>query len=121
MIMLNVGCGHRYHKDWINIDVDPASPEVKKVDIIKGLPFPDDHFDVVYHSNVLEHLPLHMGTTMMSECFRVLKPGGLIRINVPDLEKIARGYLREMEKAISDQKNQSPDYDWMLIEMFGEV
>ena len=25
--MLNIGCGHRYHKDWVNIDVDPAGPE----------------------------------------------------------------------------------------------
>ena len=50
--MLNIGCGHRFHRDWVNIDVDPASPEVIKADIINGIPYPDNHFDVVYHSNV---------------------------------------------------------------------
>ena len=39
MKMLNIGCGHRYHPEWTNIDVDPASAEVMKVDII-SIPIP---------------------------------------------------------------------------------
>ena len=119
--MLNIGCGHRFHKDWVNIDIDPASPEVKKVNILQGLPYPDNSFDVVYHSNVLEHLPKQKGAEMISECFRVLNPGGILRINVPDLEKICREYLLNMEKAISGNEIAAHNYDWILIEMLDQV
>lgn len=119
--MLNIGCGHVYHPGWTNIDVDPATPEVMKADIIKGLPFPDNSFDVVYHSNVLEHLPSHMGNDMIRECYRVLKPGGVIRINVPDLEKICREYLNNMEKAAAGDALAGHNYNWILIEMLDQV
>jgi len=118
---LNIGCGHRFHRDWVNIDIAPASPEVKKVNILQGLPYPDNSFDVVYHSNVLEHLPKQKGAEMILECFRVLKPGGILRINVPDLEKICCEYLSNMEKAISGDEIAAHNYDWMLIEMLDQV
>jgi predicted SAM-dependent methyltransferase len=119
--MLNIGCGHRYHTDWVNIDVDPATPEVMKADIIKGLPFSENTFDVVYHSNVLEHLPSDLGQNMIAECFRVLKPGGILRISVPDLEKICREYLSNMEKASKGDNAAAHAYDWILIEMLDQV
>ena len=119
--MLNIGCGHRFHKDWINIDIDPASPEVKKVNIMQGLPYADNSFDVVYHSNVLEHLPWQKGKEMIAECYRVLKPGGILRINIPDLEKICREYLLNMEKASAGDVMAAHNYDWMLIEMLDQV
>ena len=119
--MLNIGCGHRFHKDWINIDIDPASPEVKKVNIMGGLPYPDNSFDVVYHSNVLEHLPRQKGKEMIAECYRVLKPGGILRINIPDLERICREYLLNMEKASAGDVMAANNYDWMLIEMLDQV
>ena len=118
---LNIGCGHRFHRDWVNIDIAPASPEVKKVNILQGLPYPDNSFDVVYHSNVLEHLPKQKGAEMIFECFRVLKPGGILRINVPDLEKICCEYLSNMEKAISGDEIAAHNYDWILIEMLDQV
>lgn len=119
--MLNIGCGHRYHHDWENIDVDPATPEVKKVDIIKGLPYADNSFDVVYHSNVLEHLPTALGENMTNECFRVLKPGGILRISVPDLEKICNEYFSNMRKAAAGDEMAAHNYDWILIELLDQV
>ncbi|MBX9783544.1 MAG: methyltransferase domain-containing protein [Chitinophagaceae bacterium] len=119
--MLNIGCGHRFHKDWENIDIDPASPEVKKVNILKGLPYADNSFDIVYHSNILEHLPSDTGKKMIEECFRVLKPGGMIRINVPDMEKICREYLSTIDNAIAGDEMATYNHDWMLIEMLDQV
>jgi predicted SAM-dependent methyltransferase len=119
--MLNIGCGHRYHKEWVNIDVDPAGPEVIKADITRGLPFGENSFDVVYHSNVLEHLPAHMGINLVRECLRVLKPGGTLRINVPDLEKMTHEYLTQLAKARSGDSLAGHNYDWILIEMFDQV
>lgn len=119
--MLNIGCGHRYHKDWVNIDVDPATPEVMKADITRGLPFADNSFEVVYHSNVLEHLPSQLGKHLIKECYRVLRPGGVLRINLPDLEKMVREYLANMEKARSGDRMAAHNYNWILIEMFDQV
>lgn len=119
--MLNIGCGKRYHKDWVNIDVAPPTDDVIRVNIIKGLPFTDNSFDVVYHSNVLEHLPSQMGENMTLECYRILKPGGIIRINVPDLEKICNEYLNNMKNASTGNREAMYNYDWILIELFDQV
>ena len=43
--MLNVGCGRRFHADWVNVDLVPSDESVQAYDISKGLPFGDGHFD----------------------------------------------------------------------------
>jgi len=83
--MLNVGCGRRFHSDWVNVDLVPSDESVQVCDISKGLPFDDGHFDAVYHSHVLEHLHPKTGRELLAECWRVLKPGGVVRVVVPDL------------------------------------
>ena len=55
--MLNLGCGGRYHKDWINIDFNSSGPDVIKHNLCLGIPSPNEDFDVVYHSDLLEHFP----------------------------------------------------------------
>ncbi len=47
--MLNLGCGKRFHADWINVDFCSCAPEVQACDLSGGLPFPDADFDVVHH------------------------------------------------------------------------
>jgi len=58
MKMLNLACGCRYHTDWINTDFYKISDDVKAVNILKGLPFQNNMFDVAYCSHFLEHLSL---------------------------------------------------------------
>jgi predicted SAM-dependent methyltransferase len=62
-------------------------------DLSKGIPFPDGVFDAVYHCHLLEHLDREVAPGFIVECFRVLKPGGVLRVVVPDLESLARRYL----------------------------
>ena len=59
----------------------------------KGIPFGSDSIDVVYHSHVLEHLDKDIAEIFLMEVKRVLKPGGIHRIVVPDFEKICRTYI----------------------------
>ena len=106
MKYLNLGCGLRFHPDWTNIDSDSSSPYVQDYDLQKGIPFQDNFFDVVYHSHLLEHFPKHKATDFMIECFRVLKPGGTIRIVVPDLEQIAKLYLKTLMLALKGKKGK---------------
>jgi SAM-dependent methyltransferase len=111
---LNIGCGKRYHKDWVNIDINPRSKEVRKVNILKGLPYKDNYFDAVYHSHVLEHLPKDRAEGFIKECYRVLKPGGILRVVVPDLENIVREYL----KCLGHYRD---NYDWIMLELLDQM
>lgn len=62
-------------------------------DLSRGIPFSDASVDVVYHSHVLEHLDRNVAHGFIWECARVLRPGGLIRVVVPDFERYCRNYL----------------------------
>lgn len=69
-------------------------PLVKIVDIRKKLPFNDNSVDYIYCSQVVEHLYLYDLGRFISECVRVLKPGGVMRILTPDLNKTINLYLK---------------------------
>lgn len=96
--LLNVGCGSKFHVDWTNIDMKSTSPHVRAHNLLQGFPFPSDHFDVVYHSQVLEHFPKEKAPAFMAECYRVRRPSGVLRVVVPDLENIAEEYLRHLRR-----------------------
>jgi SAM-dependent methyltransferase len=119
--MLNLGCGKRTHPLWHNIDFSPfaylkkhpilerlavkfiskerqaslneVDPLIIFWDLRRGIPFDKDYFDAVYTSYFLEHLYPEEASALLKECFRVLKTGGIIRVVVPDLYKLARQYI----------------------------
>lgn len=55
-------------------------------DVNFGMPFEDSAVDFVYSSHFLEHLPKCDAARLLRDCFRILKPDGVIRVVVPDLE-----------------------------------
>jgi SAM-dependent methyltransferase len=79
------------------------------------LPFPDGDFDAVYHSHVLEHFPREGALRFLREAVRVLRPGGIMRVVVPDLEQIARVYLDKLVQG------DEADHEWMLLEMYDQT
>lgn len=119
---LNVGCGNRFHSDWVNIDVVAQGKDVIEYNILKGLPFEDAAFEVVYHSHVIEHLPKQMAQPFIRECHRVLKKGGIIRIAFPDLEVIARNYLQTLEEVATQPDALTHSrYNWMQLELMDQM
>lgn len=118
---LNIGCGRRFHRDWTNVDLVPSHPQVLQCDIVQGLPFDDDTFAAVYHSHVLEHLSLNQGQSLLEDCYRVLSPGGFLRIVVPDLEQIARLYLEMHELAWHGDRTSIANYEWMKLELLDQL
>jgi predicted SAM-dependent methyltransferase len=118
---LNLGCGTRFHPDWMNIDFVSSGPEVMSCDLRKGIPFPDASFEVIYHSHLLEHFPRAQAAMFLQECHRVLKSGGILRIVVPDLEGIVRSYLSQLEKTNTGDYGSDSDYDWMTIELLDQL
>ena len=119
-ILLNLGCGPRHHPDWINVDMAPGEGVIP-YDLAQGIPFGEGCFDVVYHSHFLEHLTWRLAPTFLSDCFRVLKPGGIIRVVVPDLETIARLYLLLLEKSLKGDVIAQQRYEWIMLELLDQM
>lgn len=122
-LRLHLGCGLNTPEGWINLDGSwnawlakhpslrrlvkalrllppsqldiPWSPDIFIHDVRKPLPFPDNAFSAIYASHLLEHLYLEEGKRLLKECFRVLKPGGVLRMVVPDLQAIVLEYMGE--------------------------
>ncbi|OVE73777.1 hypothetical protein BVX94_02895, partial [bacterium B17] len=116
-------CGSCWHKDWTNLDFAASqnNHHVKKFNVLDKLPFDDESFDVVYHSHLLEHLARSEALGFVAETFRVLKKGGITRVVVPDLEKIARIYLECLEKARRGDEVDRANHQWMLMELYDQA
>jgi predicted SAM-dependent methyltransferase len=120
--MLNVGCGSFFDTRWTNIDIYSSSPSVIQHDITKGLPFPAASFDVVYHSHILEHLDKASGVFLLRECYRVLKPNGILRVVVPDLQFSCQLYLQSLDQALTDDTPLTHEhYEWSLLNLFDQM
>jgi predicted SAM-dependent methyltransferase len=118
---LNIGCGNRFHPQWLNIDMVSYHPDVVQCNILNGLPFGESEFEVVYHSHVLEHFRQPDGKKFIEECYRVLKPEGIIRIAIPDLEKIVRTYLQKLDGALAGNAGDAIDYQWIMLELYDQT
>ncbi|MDT4913614.1 MAG: hypothetical protein QOC66_2742 [Pseudonocardiales bacterium] len=117
---LNLGCGHNAPEGWDNYDRSPMivmrrHPRIRSAlfkakvlhsdhlhlwpaniirrDLSKPLPYADGTAEAVYSSHMLEHLYLDDARALLAECHRVLRPGGLLRLALPDGEQWARDLL----------------------------
>jgi SAM-dependent methyltransferase len=132
--MLNLGCGTRTtaHPDFINIDWSlnirikksrllrmlawPALDARRRMrleqmtgrmlahDLSKGIPFDSNSVDAVYNSHVLEHLDRPVARRFLAEILRVLRPGGICRIVVPDFEFLCRTYVQHIDECRQDPR-----------------
>ena len=119
---LNVGCGNKFHKQWVNVDMTSNSEDVMAANLLKGIPFPDNHYDVLYHSQVLEHFPKEKAQDFIRECFRVLKTNGIIRVVVPNLENIVDEYKKFLIENIENPNDVSAaNYEWIMLEMYDQT
>jgi SAM-dependent methyltransferase len=127
--LLNIGCGGHFHNDWTNIDLVSVAPHVRAYDLRKGLPYTNGSFDAVYTSHVLEHLTPAAALNSLQEQFRVLRPGGIIRTVVPDLENKAREYVRTLDAALpgdegedkQEDERERANHEWMIVELLDQM
>lgn len=118
---VNLGCGSRFDPSWVNIDIASTGVGVIAHDVSRGIPLPDGSAELVYHSHVLEHIPRENAPQFLRECFRILQPGGILRVAVPDLERIARTYLEKLEQASKGDRSAAFDYQWIMLELFDQA
>ncbi len=125
-IWLNLGSGPHAVDGWTNLDRSPAmrlsrqpllrwmalrsgladeanlpawSPEVRSCDLRRPLPFEDQTVDAIYSSHLLEHLYLREAERLLGECRRVLRPGAILRLALPDFTDIAGRVVDEPDDA----------------------
>lgn len=115
MLKLNLGCGDQVVEGWVNVDYALGArlastpilgaavrklklfemqwnPEIRIHDLTRPLPWPDATVDVCYTSHTVEHMSRDDGLRLVREAFRVLKPGGVLRVVVPDVHAIVERY-----------------------------
>jgi len=83
MNILDLGCGKTKYPKSIGIDINKKSDADIIFNIEEGIPFPNNQFDLVYSSHVLEHINPKKLVFVLEELWRVTKPTGQIIINVP--------------------------------------
>ncbi len=100
----------------------PQEHDVRYHDVRKKLPFADSTFDAAYAFHIVEHLTPAEATIFAMELYRLLKPGGIIRISTPDLEDICRSYLRQLEDCRRDSSDRNMvRYRWAVIELLDQL
>ena len=122
---VNLACGGKLCRQtgWTNADHNPSAPDVLDVDLLAPLPFPDQTFDVVYHSQLIEHLPANIALAFTNECHRILKAQGVLRVVTPDLRNQALEYLRTLEAVLALPADESARlrYEWIRLEMLDQL
>ena len=140
---LNLGCGPVQPDGWTNVDnsyrarLATKAPVInniltatkllpqtefkkglKSVDLEKRLPWKDNSIDAIYGGEMLEHFTEEKGNELLKECFRILRPQGVLRMRVPDNGEFWGNYLRELAEIKSTPRNQWNDSHSRWIRMF---
>lgn len=110
---LQIGCGFHLLEDWLNTDYLPVNYEAIMLDATKSFPFPDNSFDYIYSEHMIEHISFTNGLYMLAECFRIMKPGGTIRIATPDFQFLIDLYQNNQSLSPIQDKYLSWMRDWM--------
>ena len=117
MIKINLGCGARpfVGKEWVNVDSgidfdmlrakkgpfsdapDYGEDTITVIGDALNLPFPDNYADYLESQDMVEHLPFYLQPALYKEMFRVLKPGGELRVSTVDFSSLARIWLEEVD------------------------
>lgn len=128
---LNLGCGPVHADGWVNVDgsnrawlasrlpwldrilvklriLSPTefTPEIRQANLLRRFPWSDASVDAIYMGEVLEHFTAQQGEHVLRECYRVLKPGGVLRLRVPDHARFWTNYVQEYEAVRARPRDQ---------------
>lgn len=88
---LNLGCSTDIRPGWLNVDIVPRAlldlhdADYQQADLNAPWPWPDSSIEEIYAADIFEHLENRIHT--LNEVWRILKPGGILRMECPDAAK----------------------------------
>ena len=94
---VNAGCGPNVHPDFINVEYQWLPGVDLCWDLRRGLPLAAGSMQGVYTEHCLEHFSLADARRLVAEFFRVMRPGGVLRVAVPDAGLYLETYRRRMD------------------------
>lgn len=161
---LQIGCGGNLLSGWLNSDLNPVRSlgiylathrdgwrserlmsgrqgdgrtlkDIIFLDATKTLPFADGTFDCVFSEHMIEHISYHDAMCLINEIYRILKPGGRVRISTPDLSFLTDLYAQDKtevqrryiawatetflpDKALQDEPAEADRLDTFVINNF---
>ena len=149
--MINLACGTRTNSNWTNLDFSPYTrlakrlwlakflhsirivsdtryerlkkldPEIVHYNLLRSVPFANDSFDVVYHSHFLEHLDRHIAPMFLSECKRILKAGGIMRVVLPDLNMLINRYTDSFARLEKSEQKAGNLHESVIHDIFDQM
>ena len=112
-VNLHLGCGNVHIPGYIHIDMSTL-PHIDYSQSIMSLPqFNDETVDLIYCCHALEYFDRYGAHVALKEWYRVLKENGVIRLAVPDFDKIIRVYMQHNN--LSHRGILGPLYGKMLV------
>jgi len=117
-LLVNIGCGRNGKAGWVNVD-SIAAPGVTCVyDCRKHLPLATGSAKAVFTEHLLEHLEYEDEVpAFLAECHRILEPGGVLRIVVPDGSKYLAAYCANDWDALRSVSPLVTDRDQTVVTM----
>ena len=97
-IGLHIGCGSHVLDGWLNTDIFPEDERIRFLDATMPFPYEEETFKYIFCEHMFEHVPYVGGRNMLNECYRVLKPGGVLRMTMPTLNFLVNIYLNKEEQ-----------------------
>jgi predicted SAM-dependent methyltransferase len=92
-VLLNIGCGPKYIQGMVNVDGNIFRKKDIWLDVTLGLPFSAGSIRGIYASHIMEHFRIGDVRKLFGEIYRVLQPGGTLRIVVPSLEYAVNAFV----------------------------
>jgi predicted SAM-dependent methyltransferase len=89
---LQLGAGQNILPGWFNTDYFPRE-NIFFLDVTKTFPIPESSFNFIFTEHHIEHISYKNAVFMLKECYKILKPGGVIKITTPDLKTSLNNYL----------------------------
>jgi predicted SAM-dependent methyltransferase len=142
-LKLNLGCGPVQPPGWVNVDGSNRAwlatrmrpldrlltaarllprtefgPTTTYGNISRRLGWADDSADAVYMGEVLEHFTREDGEKLLRECHRVLRPGGVLRVRVPDTPAMWGRYADEFRAVLKLPREQWNTEHVKVVAMF---
>ncbi len=116
---LNLGGGGdchpvKHYENYVAVDLETSAEFGISHDLTKPIPIQSDSVDTVLSEHFFEHIPAQYGVLLVNECLRILKPGGNLRIAVPDYgsPKNKKAFLNKFDPKHTDHV-EFPTYDWV--------